>query len=84
MSESGRERTVHILYDHGRESWPGESREPRIFWLSDIFQPFPPAAVIFTGIGILFSVSVIFSRTLVTQLNTSGYQGCQGSPRCNH
>ena len=82
MSGSDRECTVHILYDHRRESWLGESQEPSFCrCLMLIFPAIPTCSGDLYGnwnppLGEFLRFD-IFSRAFVT-LNISDRQGRQG------
>ena len=52
---------------------------------SPISQVFSPASIIFSGIGVLLSVSIVFDlcvKVILTMMSISGGQRCRSKPRC--
>jgi hypothetical protein len=72
MARSNRKCPFHTLRDSWRECWPGMCQNVRltvICTLTFIWQVFPPAKVIFAGVGVLLSVCNLFNssvRAIVT------------------
>ena len=87
MAEPDYQRSLRILCDTRRRSWSCESHQANLSTFIPIFQVFSPAAVIFSGIGVLLSVSSLFDpgvEAILTMKFLSGSQRCRMRPRCHY